>query len=300
MVLGTSTSGIAESETAFREFRRTGSWPASFTYDMHEAGGLVEFAADALGLTGPAYAIATACSSSAKVFAAARRLIRAGICDAAVVGGSDSLCRMTLNGFNALGALSPGLCNPFSRNRDGINIGEGAVAFLMSRKPGPVDLLGCGESCDAYHISAPEPDGVGAMAAMMGAVEDAGIAATDIAYINLHGTGTVLNDRMESAAVHALFGAQTPCSSTKALTGHALGAAGATEAAFLWLALHPGYGDGRLPPHVWDGAADPELAPIALAGLDARANLGRTPAMLSSSFAFGGNNVALVLGRPSL
>ena len=297
IVLGTSTSGIAESEVAFTQYQRTGTWPAAYDFKMHEAGGLAEFAAYWLGIGGPAYCVTTACSSSAKVFASARRLIAAGLCDAAIVGGADSLCQMTLNGFGALEALSPGLCNPFSANRDGINIGEGAAAFLMTPEPGPVNLLGVGETSDAYHISAPDPEGVGAIAAMTQALGVAGLTPDAIAYINVHGTGTPLNDVMESRAVAALFPPGIPCSSTKAMTGHMLGAAGACEAAFLWLSLNPDFNPGLLPPHLWDGVADPELPSLNLVSPGTGLDLSGTIAMLSNSFAFGGSNASLVLGR---
>jgi 3-oxoacyl-[acyl-carrier-protein] synthase-1 len=225
--------------------------------------------------------------------------MRADRADAAVVGGADTLCRMTVGGFAALEAMSSGLCNPFSRNRDGINIGEAAAAFLLTHEPAPVQLLGVGESSDAYHISAPDPEAGGALMAMRAALNDAALSPADISYVNLHGTGTGLNDSMEGKAVNALFGADTPCSSTKAMTGHTLGAAAACEAAFLWLTLHPTYNpDGRLPPHLWDGDVDPSIPPLALADADTRLphRTGQV-AMLSNSFAFGGSNVALVLAR---
>ncbi|PWC36576.1 3-oxoacyl-ACP synthase [Azospirillum sp. TSO35-2] len=300
VLAGTSTAGIAEGEAAFLVRRRTGAWPENFHYRQQETGGLGAFIARSLGLEGPAYTVATACSSSGKVFGSARRLLAANLCDAVVVGGADTLCRMTLGGFAALEAVSAGLSQPFSANRDGINIGEAAAAFLLTRDPAPVSLLGVGESSDAHHVSAPDPEGRGALAAMRAALDDAGLEPGDIGYINLHGTGTPLNDAMEGKAVAALFGPATPCSSTKGMTGHTLGAAGACEAAFLWLALHADSNpDGLLPPHLWDGAADPAIPPLALtvpgsrlaAGGDGRA------AMLSNSFAFGGSNVALVLGR---
>jgi 3-oxoacyl-[acyl-carrier-protein] synthase I len=297
IVLGTSTSGIAESEAAFAQYQKSGTWPASYDFKMHEAGGLAEFAARWLGTSGPAFCVTTACSSSAKVFASARRLIDSGICDAAVVGGADSLCQMTLNGFGALEALSRGLCNPFSANRDGINIGEGAAAFLMTPEPGPVTLLGVGETSDAHHISAPDPEGTGAIAAMAQALDDAGLTPDTIAYINAHGTGTALNDVMEARAIASMFPPGTPCSSTKAMTGHMLGAAGACEAAFLWLTLNPEFNPGLLPPHLWDGAADPDLPPVNLVPTGMAEPLTETTAMLSNSFAFGGSNASLVLGR---
>jgi 3-oxoacyl-[acyl-carrier-protein] synthase-1 len=298
VVLGTSTSGMAEQESARVHRARTGEWPAGSHYRQWEIGSLSDCAALALGVTGPAYTIATACSASAKVFASGRRLIEAGVCDAVVVGGADTLCRMTVSGFSSLEAISRGLCNPFSRNRDGINIGEGAAAFLMTRDQAPVSLLGSGECSDAHHISAPDPEGKGAHQAMRLALQDAALRSDEVAYINLHGTGTPLNDSMEAEAIATLFGLSTPCSSTKAMIGHALGAAGACEAAFIWLTLNPQYNpDNRLPPHLWDGVADPGMPAIQLAAAGARFDdRGRT-AMLSNSFAFGGNNVALAFGR---
>ena len=298
VVLGTSTAGIAEGENAWAAYRRDGAWPAGYRYSRQETGNLADFVARWLGLTGPAYTVATACSSSGKTFAAARRLIAAGLCDAAVVGGADSLCRLTLNGFASLEAISNAPCNPFSVNRSGITIGEGAAAFLLTRDPAPVGLLGVGECSDAHHVSAPDPSGQGAEAAMRLALEDAGLAAGDIVYVNLHGTATPLNDAMESKAMAAVFPPETPCSSTKAMTGHLLGAAGACEAAFLWLSLHPVFNpDWLLPPHLWDGVPDPALPPLALVTQGERVPERQTLAMLSNSFAFGGNNVALVLGQ---
>jgi len=298
VVLGTSTSGIGEGGAAVDLHRRTGGWPEGFFYRQQELGNLAEHAARYLDLTGPAYTVATACSSSAKAFASARRLIRCGLADAAVVGGADTLCRLTLNGFNAIEALSATNCNPFSRNRDGITIGEGAAAFLLQPGDGPVHLLGIGETSDAYHVSAPAPDGSSAAAAMRLALDDAGLSPAEICYVNLHGTGTALNDSMESQAVASVFGASVPASSTKAMTGHMLGAAGACEAAFLWLTLSPIYNPQELlPPHLWDGAAMPDLPSLRLVAIGERLPRDAPAAMLSNSFAFAGSNAALVLGR---
>jgi 3-oxoacyl-[acyl-carrier-protein] synthase-1 len=297
VILGTSTSGIGDGEDALMDFRRNGAWPPRFDYRMQETGSLAEFAARSLDLAGPAYTVATACSSSAKVFASARRLIRAGLVDAAVVGGADTLCRMTLNGFASLEALSKGRCNPFSAHRDGITIGEGAAAFLLDREPGPVRLLGLGETSDAHHATAPDPEGRGAGQAMREALEDAELAPEAIVYVNLHGTATPLNDAMEAKAIADLFGSLTPCSSTKAMTGHMLGAAGGCEAAFLWLTLNPETNpDGLLPPHLWDGVPDPALPALNLVGRGTRFPRSATTAMLSNSFGFGGSNMALILG----
>ena len=293
VVMGTSTAGIAEGEAALAQWRRDGTWPAGYEYGQQELGGLAEFAARALRLTGPAYTIGTACASSAKVFAAARRLIRAGVADAAVVGGADTLCRMTLQGFESLQALAPGRCNPLSRNRAGISIGEGAGAFLLSPLPGPVELLGVGESSDAHHPTSPDPAGGGARLAMLAALAEAGLQPSDIGYINLHGTATPLNDAMESRATASVFGGDVPCSSTKPLTGHLLGAAGGCEAGLLWLLLTSDA--APLPPHRWDGEPDPDLPPLRLVRPGESLAPGR--AVLSNTFGFAGSNVSLLLGR---
>ena len=297
VVMGTSTSGIAEGEAALAQCIAHGAWPVDFRYTRQEIGSLGRFVAEYLELDGPAYTIATACSSSAKVFASAQRLIEAGLCDAAVVGGADTLCRMTLNGFDSLDALSKDYCNPFSRNRDGINIGEGAAMFLMSTEESAVSLLGVGESSDAYHVSAPHPEGDGAALAMLRALEAANLKPGEIDYINLHGTATELNDAMEGRAVSKVFGDRTPCSSTKSMTGHMLGAAGANEAAFLWLTLEPEFATGLVPPHLWDGEADPAIPPLNLVPMAFRIASRDRVAALSNSFAFGGSNAAVVLGR---
>ncbi len=300
VILGTSTAGIAEGEAAYADYRRHGAWPAGFDYRQQELGSLSQFVARYLDLSGPSYTIATACSSSAKVFASARRLIESGICDAAIVGGVDTLCRMTVRGFAALEAISAGRCNPFGADRDGINVGEAAAAFLLTREPTSVSLLGVGETADAHHISAPDPEGRGAAAAMREALADAEIAPAELGYINLHGTGTPLNDLAEGRAVHEIFGSRTPCSSTKGMMGHALGAAGACEAAFLWLTANPEFNPSNLlPPHAWNGVADPEIPPLNLVRPgQSLSGTSDGKALLSNSLAFGGNNVALVLGEP--
>jgi 3-oxoacyl-[acyl-carrier-protein] synthase-1 len=297
VVMGTSTSGIADGERALAHRLERGEWPSEFRYSQQEIGNLADFTAAYLGLSGPAYTVATACSSSAKVFGSARRLIEAGFCDAALVGGVDTLCRLTMNGFASLEAIAKSYCNPFSRNRDGINIGEGAAVFLMTREPAPVALLGVGESSDAHHISAPDPAGIGARRAMGAALRAAELQADSIDYVNLHGTATRLNDLVEGRVVAELFGIDVPCSSTKAMTGHMLGAAGAGEAAFLWLTLHLDYSAGVLPPHLWDGEADPEIPPLDLVQPGRTLPCGTRSAMLSNSFGFGGSNAAVVLGR---
>lgn len=296
LVLGTSTSGIDEGERAVSARRETGQLPAGYHYKRQELGGSAEFLAGYLDIQGPAYTVSTTCSSSANALVSARRLLRLGVCDAVIVGGADSLCRTTLEGFNALGAVSATGCNPFSRHRDGTVIGEGAALFLMSREPSAIALLGVGASSDAYHISAPRPDGSGAQTAMQFALDDAGLTPERIDYINLHGTATQQNDAMESLAVGRLFGGNMPCGSSKPVTGHCLGAAGAIEAGLCWLLLSEMNRGKRLPPHLWDGEADPEMPPLGFVPLE---NPGSNSLQycLSNSFSFGGNNVSLLIGH---
>ncbi|MCW5262275.1 beta-ketoacyl-ACP synthase [Verminephrobacter eiseniae] len=295
IVVGTSTSGLPEGEAARRTLERTGSWPRGFSYAQQELGNLADFLAAELGVTGVAHVISTACSSGAKSLASGARLLNAAMADAVVAGGCDALGAFTVAGFSALEAVSAARCNPMSVNRRGINLGEGAAFFLMTREPGPVRLAGWGESSDAHHMSTPDPTGRGAMRAMQSALQRAGVPAGAVDYINLHGTATHYNDAMESLAVAQVLGTDVPASSTKPLTGHTLAAAGAIEAAFGWLTLvdNP---RGVLPPHWWDGQPDPALAPLRLVAPND--SLGRAPRyMLSNSFAFGGSNASVLLGR---
>ncbi|WP_263262123.1 beta-ketoacyl-[acyl-carrier-protein] synthase family protein [Pseudomonas sp. RIT-PI-S] len=295
VVLGTSTSGIGEATAGFQAYLRDGHLADGYNYSQQLLEAPAECLAQWLGSSGPGYVISTACTSSGRALMSARRLLDLGACDAVVCGGVDSLCALTLNGFSALAAVSAMPCNPFSGNRDGINIGEGAALFLMTREPGPtgkaIALLGAGASSDAHHISAPDPTGGGALAAMRQALAQAGLGAEQIGYLNLHGTATVHNDAMESLAVAALFPAGVPCSSSKSMTGHTLGAAAALEAAFCWLSLQ----HGRLPPHLWDGQPDPQLPALNFTGPGAR--LAPGTCLMSNAFAFGGNNVSLILGE---
>ena len=295
VLIGTSTSGIAESESAIRQWVASGEVPSSYDYGLQEMGATAQFVAKLLDLKGPTYGISTACSSGAKALAAARRLISAGICDAVIAGGVDTLCQLTVRGFSSLEAVSDSRCNPCSKNRNGINIGEGAALFLVSSRKQGVELSGVGESSDAHHISAPEPSGAGAIKCMSAALEDGGVKATDVGYVNLHGTATALNDQMESLAIQEVFGLETYCSSTKPFTGHTLGAAGAVEAGICWLTLETS-NDAFLPAHIWDGVLDPELPPINLVTLNSSLDAPLSY-VLSNTFAFGGNNISLLLGR---
>ncbi|MGN0860812.1 MAG: beta-ketoacyl-ACP synthase [Candidatus Spyradosoma sp.] len=296
IVLGASNTGVDEAQTCVHAWLETGERPAAFRFEMLELGTPALFLRKVTGFRGPAFVISTACSSGAKAFAAARRLLLEDVCDAVIVGGADGFCRFAINGFHALQSLSENAPNPMSRNRDGIALGEGAALFVMEKKeraePGEIALLGVGETSDAHHLTAPHPEGAGAKAAMLAALADAGLAPEQIDFINLHGTGTPQNDAAESRAVHEVFGGNVPCASTKPLTGHALGASGAIEAALSWLMLRRGRG---LIPHVFDGERDDALPRIRLATrADADVPLRR---VLSSSFAFGGSNAAVILGK---
>jgi 3-oxoacyl-[acyl-carrier-protein] synthase I len=295
LFLGTSTSGILETELAYRHLDPvTGALPPSFDYNgSHNAFSVAAFVRALLGLAGPAAVVSTACSSSAKVFGSAARLIELGLIDAAVVGGVDSLCLTTLYGFHSLQLTAPRPCRPFAADRDGISIGE-AAAFVLLEKPAAredagVALLGVGESNDGFHLSSPHPEGLGAKLAMQAALAAAGLEPGAIDYVNLHGTATPSNDSAESAAVAAVIGTQVPSSSTKGATGHALGAAGALEAVVSILALER----GLVPGGANTLAADPAL-PVRYVTQSYPAPLAR---VLSNSFGFGGSNCSLVFGR---
>ena len=296
VVLGVSTAGLDEGVAAIRQVHAGSGWPPRYDYALQEMGNAAQCVAQQVGATGPAYVISTACSSGAKALASGARLLRSGMVDAVVAGGGDALSGFTIAGFSALDAVSAERCNPLSLNRRGINIGEGAALFLMGRDEGPVRLSGWGESADAHHMSAPEPSGRGAAEAMARALARAGVAPADIDYVNLHGTATEQNDAMEGLAVERVLGRDVPVSSTKPLTGHALAAAGAIEAAFAWHTLvdNP---QGRLPVHWWDGVVDPALP--ALRAVAPGTALGRPVRhVLSNSFAFGGSNASLLFSRP--
>lgn len=294
--LGTSTSGILQTELAYRHLDpQTGALPSDFHYaETQNSYSLAGFVTHYLGLGGPSFVVSSACSSSAKVFANAVRMMAAGVCDAAVVGGVDSLCLSTLYGFNSLGLVSRYPCRPYDANRDGISVGEGAGFVLLERmrdgdNSGAMFLLGVGESSDAYHMSTPHPEGLGAKLAMRRALDSAGLDAGDIDYINLHGTATKSNDASEGRAVADVFGNGVACSSTKGWTGHLLGAAGITEAVIAMLAVEHGF----IPGSVNTQKIDPEMdIDYRIENSDATVQR-----VLSNSFGFGGSNCSLVLGR---
>lgn len=293
--LGTSTSGILSSEQAYRlRDPATGSLSSYHDYQhTHNMFSLADFVRRYADLRGPAYVVSTACSSSAKVFGIAQRMIHCGLIDAAVVGGVDSLCLTTLYGFHSLQLVSSRPCTPFGAERNGISIGEGAAFLLLERpdhaKTNDILLSGVGESSDAHHMSAPHPEGLGARRAMQAALDMAGLQPCEIGYINLHGTATQGNDAAEDLGVVAVFGNRTPCSSTKGHTGHTLGAAGGVEAAVCVLALRHGF----LPGGVGTSVVDPSLHCNYLLS-----NQEHTiHHALSNSFGFGGSNCSLLLSR---
>lgn len=295
VILGTSTSGIASSESAFKQYFCSNSVSTTYDYAQQEIGSCSEFLAQLAGINGINYTISTACSSSGKAFAAADRLIKADLCDAVIVGGSDSLCELTLNGFDSLELLSPSICNPFSINRNGLNIGEGAALFILSKNPAPIKLIGTGEASDGYHITAPDPQGTGAKLAITKALQAANIKPENIGYINLHGTGTKKNDEMEALVINQLFANTAYCSSTKPLLGHTLGAAGAQELGLCWLLLSEKHNPNHLlPPQIWDQQPDLQLPHINLISEPIQWN---KPIFMSNSFAFGGSNVCLIIAR---
>jgi len=289
--LGTSTSGLLQTELAYRRRDANGALPADLAYaQTQNTYSVADFSAQALRLEGPRWVVSTACSSSAKVFASAARLIAAGLIDAAVVGGVDSLCLTTLHGFGALELLSPDICRPWDARRRGLSIGEAAAFALLERDGAHAAcwLLGCGESNDGYHMSTPHPHGIGAVAAMRGALADAAMGPERVDYVNLHGTATPSNDAAEDRAVVELFGDRVPCSSTKGATGHTLGAAGAAEAVIAMLAIE----HGIMPAGLNTDQPDSTLRANYLR----RNRLGPVRRVLSNSFGFGGSNASLLFG----
>jgi 3-oxoacyl-[acyl-carrier-protein] synthase-1 len=292
VILGTSTGGAKTTEQAYREYVACGALPEHYDFRrQHTFGAVLHVVAALSGARGPAWMISTACTSGAKPLASAQRLIAADIIDAALVGGIDTLCALTLLGFHSLQLLDRRPCRPFSRQRAGLSLGEGGALALVERTgEARVLIEGVGETSDAYHISAPHPDGVGALQAMSAALVQAGRSPEDVDHINAHGTGTPLNDSAEARAIASLFGERVPVVSTKGFTGHTLGAAGAIEFAFSAYAIEEGW----IPPSLHSDPLDPEVAlrvPLSV-------TRGRFRRVLSNSFAFGGSNVSVLLGAP--
>jgi 3-oxoacyl-[acyl-carrier-protein] synthase-1 len=292
VLMGTSTSGILNTEMAFRQRDENGALPEAFDFaHTHQLASLVDYVRQALQLEGPGHTISTACSSSAKVFADAWRLMECGLCDAAVVGGVDTLCLTTLYGFNSLELVAASPCRPADSDRNGISIGEAAGFAILEREPADgahAKLLGYGESSDAYHMSTPHPEGEGAAQAMRAALKRADLNSSDIDYINLHGTATPSNDRSEDRAITSVFGESTPCSSTKGWTGHTLGAAGITEAIISIQCIENGFMPGSLNTK----NLDPDFGSNILLG----SRKAEVKHVLSNSFGFGGSNCTLIFG----
>ena len=292
IILGTSTSGLDETENELKKFMQTGVPSRDFYYKSQEFGDPSMFLADYLEIDGPAYTISTACSSSARALICGKRMLESGLVDAVIAGGADTLCKVPINGFNSMGVLSHERCLPFNKNRAGINIGEGGGLMILSKEKASLELLGVGESSDAYHVSSPEPSGAGAISAMKMALDDASLTTDDIGYVNLHGTATKLNDAMESKAMASLFKGKVPCSSTKYMTGHTLGAAGIVEAAILcYLLKH----DLDLP--VQDFSHDEIDDTLDECGLVKEKMKAKKKVMMSNSFAFGGNNASIIIAN---
>jgi 3-oxoacyl-[acyl-carrier-protein] synthase-1 len=311
--VGSCDNGSERSLKAHEAYAAAGRFPENYELRYQGAAYPAEYIAGRFALTGPVLAVSTACASGAGAIRVGADLIRGDFCDAVVAGGVDVVSKTVLFGFDALEAVSDAPCNPFSKNRKGITLGEGAAFFVLSRDPpgplggpggSPIALLGAGESADAYHITAPHPGGRGAIRAMQEALAAAGIEAGAVEYVNLHGTGTPLNDAMEALAMAAVFpgaAAGPPVSSTKPLTGHTLGAAGALELALCWLALSrsagnpPGAAGTRLPVHRWDGVSDETLPALRFVSADTVVE--GLKVCMSNSFAFGGCNVSLIIGK---
>ena len=293
--LGTSTSGILSTEIAYRNRDSTsGALPTDFKYvTTHNTFSVSSFVRDFFELEGPAVTVSSACSSSAKVFGNAARMLECGLIDAAIVGGVDSLCLTTLYGFNSLELLSPELCQPFGADRKGISVAEAAGFALLTRERLSTDhavkVIGIGESSDAHHMSTPHPEGAGALSAMQQALAMAKLDPCDVDYVNLHGTATRSNDAAEGFAIASLFGKSVPCSSTKGHTGHALGAAGIVEAALSMLAMKNGITPGGVNTTVLDSNL---LVNYQLNNLNLEPKI-----ILSNSFGFGGSNCSLLLER---
>lgn len=291
IVLGTSTSGLEETQIELANFKETGVHSDKFKFQMQEFGDNSQFLKEYLNVSGPAFTVSTACSSSARALISARRMIEADLADVVIAGGTDTLSSIPVNGFNAMGVLSSDYCRPFCTSRSGINIGEASGLMILSKVKSNLFLAGTGESSDAYHVSSPDPSGEGAINAMSMALKDAALNPEDIGYINLHGTGTRLNDAMESKAVASIFKDTVPCSSTKYLTGHTLGAAGILEAIILCELLE---NHCSLP--LQDFTLDTIDESLEKCGLIQDKIKTDKQFMMSNSFAFGGNNASIIIG----
>ncbi len=296
--IGSCDNGTEFSVAGHRKYFSDQEFPSDYSLEIQGADYVSTFIAEKFGITGPVNSFSTACSSSAGAIIKAAEMIMGGLIDAAIIGGIDIASDTTLIGFNALEAVSSEITNPFSKNRHGITLGDGAAFFVLSKDPSPVKLLGWGESADAYHMTSPDPSGAGAKKAIQRAIESSGVELADVGYINLHGTGTKFNDSMESIAVDEVFGKagiKVPVSTTKPVTGHTLGAAAALELAICWKALVEN--KGKLPLQIWDGVHDEQLPELNFIDKKSNKDNGELKVCLSNSFAFGGANACLVVGK---
>ena len=303
--VGSCDNGTELSLKGHRAYFSEGKFPEDYSLEIQGADYVSTFISEKYGLTGPTLTFSTACSSSAGAIIKAAELIKAGICDAVIAGGIDIASNTVLMGFDSLEAVSSEVTNPFSANRHGITLGEAAAFFVVTadkldEDSLSVELLGYGESADAYHMTSPDPSGVGAACAMQQALSRAELKPTDVDYVNLHGTGTKFNDSMEAKAVDSVFGNyKVPVSTTKPMTGHTLGAAGALEAAICYCTIlkNDCANEIKLPIQVWDGVQDAELPVLNIVGKDNKwENTGKVKICMSNSFAFGGANSCLIIG----
>ncbi len=294
VILGTSTGNMVATERAFSHYCVTGQAPADYNFYTNDLNSLVALAQNRLQVQGPCYSLSTACSSGAHAFGVAKQLMDAGRIDAALVGGVDGLCKLTVNGFHSLELIDGNWCDPFANNNGGLNIGEVGCLALLEREPGGCQLVGYGASSDGHHMTSPTPEGP--IAAMRMALADANLVPAEMDYLNLHGTGTKQNDLAESTAVNQVFGSETPCSSTKHLTGHCLGAAGAIEAGIV-LALLSQQGQVELPRQPLRSGVNANNPSIGLVRPGQRLERPGNRVMMSNSFAFGGNNCSLIFAN---
>ncbi|RIY31047.1 beta-ketoacyl-[acyl-carrier-protein] synthase II [Psittacicella hinzii] len=295
VIMGTSTTGVDECDPYFLGKEK------DIVLNQLFFSNPADFVKTAYNLTGVSFGISTACTSGARALISAARLLHCGFCDAVICGGVDNLSPLTLKGFDSLSVLSPENLNPFSENRQGTNIGEGAAVFVLTKEKldnSALEYLGGGASCDSYHMSSPHPEGKGAIAALEQALSQAKLDAEQIGWVNLHGTATLHNDLMEAKAITSVLPPDVPCTSTKSYTGHTLGASGAIEAAILWGFVSPVYNQlGKLPLHLWDEKFDPQISPLNFTNQNSTWTKEKTRIGLSNSFAFGGNNAVIILGE---
>lgn len=294
VVIGTSTASIFEGEQARKQLSKKGEFPENYRYEIQEMSAPATYVATLSGAKGPVFGISTACSSSGKALASAKNLLATGLADVVIAGGVDSLTQLTTNGFKSLESIAKTQCKPFSSDRDGINIGEAAALFIITKEAGGIQFLGAGETSDAYHISAPSPEGEGASNAMALALKNANLKGEEVDYVNLHGTGTPKNDEMEAKAMFNVCGEQVTCGSTKHLTGHTLGAAGALEIGLCWLLMSDYNPHCKTPSNYQSQCADHGLPKIKLSTGEA---MNKIQYCMSNSFAFGGNNFSAVIGK---